>query len=179
AEISWSIIDELMGQNPQLGFPEYFWIMGALFFMAGFAYFTVYTYKKYQASKKSIITLVLVTLVSAAIVTYLIGNFIVGFQEGESVFEIFLDYYYPVTSAIILILSISVYSFYKELEELGKPLLFLALSTVVGFIADMLYTYWSWNDIYGVPGLISDSLYGIDYILSAAAFYLLFRLAKK
>ncbi|MFH2027581.1 MAG: hypothetical protein ABIJ08_00445, partial [Nanoarchaeota archaeon] len=108
AEISWSVIEELMGQNPQLGFPEYFWIMGALFFMAGFAYFTVYTYKRYQASKKSIITLILVTLVSAAIVAYLVGNFIVGFQEGESVFEIFLDYYYPVTSAIILILSISV-----------------------------------------------------------------------
>jgi len=177
AEIMWSIIS-WTGGSPALSITEYFWIIGSVLLFSGFMYFAVFMCKVKGETKKCVLRLVTMGAVAIAVPSYLVGNFIIGFQQGESAFEIFLDYFYPISSALILIASLSVYSFFKKAEELGKPLLYLAISAFFLFLGDMFYTYYSWNDIYGITGLLSDSFYAVQYILAAIGFYLLFKLLR-
>ncbi|MBU0615477.1 MAG: hypothetical protein KJ601_05260 [Nanoarchaeota archaeon] len=174
AELIWHMIT-LAGGDPSLGIAEYFWVIGAVFVFSAFAYFAAYMYKEHKEYKKGLLLLVSSSVVALGLLYYLIGNFIVGFQTGERALEMFFDYYYPISSALILIASVNVYLFFKKLKDFGHPLLFLAISSLFTFLGDMAYTYYSWNDIYGIIGLLSDSFYCIEYILAAIAFYMLFK----
>ena len=178
AEIWWEIV-VLSGSDPALGTAEIFWIAGILFFILGYGYFTFYMYKEHQKTGKGIILTGAATIIAGSIVYFLITNYIFGYQSGETTYEIFLDYFYPITSAIILVLVIAVFMFFKDIGNIGKPLLLLAIGSTFSFLADMLYTYYSWNEIYGIPGILSDSFYSTDYLLSAVAFYMLWRMGMK
>lgn len=149
-----------------------------IFVFSGFIYLAVFLYREQDNHGKGLWLMGFISVISALVIYYLIGNFILGFQGGESVFEIFLDYFYPIGSALILISTIFIYTSFRELDALGTPLLLLTLSAFSTFVADMLYTYYSWNDIYGIAGVLSDSIYAIDYLLSFAAFFMLSKLMK-
>lgn len=175
AELVWDVLT-LMGKEPELGVPDYLWVAGMIFVFAGLFYLALYMLKQHKERiwERSVIVLS-VAVISAGILYYLIGNFILGFQEGESAFEIFLDYFYPIGSAMIFIVSVATYTFYKELKALGKPLLMIALSVLFTFIADMFYTYYSWNEVYGITGLLSELFYVGEYVFAAVGFYLLYK----
>src|SRR3989344_2769612 len=173
AEVSWSILSIAAGQEIIIGFPDYFWIAGIIFFLFGYYYFAFYMHKKHGEVLEGSLIMGLTAVITTVLVFYLMLNFIIGYQEGETTFEIFLDYFYPATSALILIPSVVVYIFLKRLRKLGTPLLLLALSNLVTFLGDMLYTYYSWNDIYGLAGVLSDIFYVFQYLLAFIAFFIL------
>ncbi len=153
AEWMWSIIF-FMGENPMLGIPDYLWIFGMLFVFAGFFYFVIFMCKEEKKAKKCLNHLIISSLVCGVILAYLIGTLIIGQQHGESGFEIFLDYFYPIFSAIIFITALLTYNFFKDLEDFGKGIMYLVLSVFFTFFGDLLYVYYSWNDIYGLIGLL-------------------------
>ncbi|PIN87176.1 hypothetical protein COV19_00805 [Candidatus Woesearchaeota archaeon CG10_big_fil_rev_8_21_14_0_10_44_13] len=175
AELSWNIIGQRTGQTTFVGFPDYFWIAGVVMVFSGFLYFSYKMYQRHGSLQKGISIMSIATAFSYLIIYYLISNFILGAQAGETSFEIFLDYFYPISSAAIFIISLSTYAFFRRLETLGRPLLFLVLYNASSFCGDMLYTYYSWNDIYGMPGLLSDGFYTLSYILSFVAFLMISR----
>lgn len=175
AELAWSFISSILKMSPELGIPDILWIIGELLVLSGFAYFAVFMYKEYGKLKKGLTIIAIASIASASIIYYLISNFMTGQQAGKSAFEIFIGYFYPIASTLILISTLSVYLFFRELKEIGRPLILFALSRAFTFGGDTLYTYYIWNGTYGVPGVLSDGFYIIEYMLSALAFYLLLR----
>lgn len=170
AEGWWTYLYYGLGNINVVTSADIFWVAGYFVVFAGFIYFASQMYKIHGGLKKGLVTTGIVTIVSAAVLFYLIGSLILGFQEGESAIEIFLDYFYPIASAVLIISSIAIYQFYKEAKAVGTTLLLVALSILAYFVGDMFFTYYSWNEIYGVPGLISDVSYIIGDIVAIFAF---------
>ena len=175
AEISWDVLEFIFGMSPELGVPDYFWIVCTSFLFIGFTYFSISMFREHGEIKKGVIVISISAVICAGILYWLIGSYILGFQQGESAFEMFIDYFYPIMSALIVISTLSVYIFFKRFPTLGIPLLLLAIGSMMSFGGDMLYTYYSWNELDGILELVSDSLYTFDYAISAAAFYMLLK----
>jgi len=173
AEILWDILFEISGEFPIGGVPDLLWPIGYFFMLAGLACFAVYIYRQHGQLKKGVAVMAATGIISALIVYYLISRYIIGFQQEETTIEMILDYFYPIMSAMILTASVNVYLFFRKLENFGIPLLYIAIANLLNFVGDMLYTYYSWNDIYGLAGVISDSSYALAYLLIAYAFYIL------
>jgi len=91
----------------------------------------------------------------------------------------FLDLYYPIGSAVILIALLPILFFFRK-AKIETPLLFLALSMLFTFFGDMCWTYYTWNGMeYGIIGILSDFLYMIEYIFITIGFYLFSRRQNK
>jgi uncharacterized membrane protein len=176
AEIGWSYIQFVLEQDPTAGVMDYFWIVGVFFLFFGFLHLNSFLLKNSNKKVKNYLILGLVGFFSGVIIFYLITTFIMGNQAGESSFEFFLDYFYPISSMILLVLSFNIYLFFKEFDKLKWPFLLLAVSTLFAFIGDTTYTYYAWNDIYGVVGLVSDISYSIGYLFSSISFYVMFKI---
>jgi len=175
AELAWDFTQYILKESPELGIADVLWIIGHLLVLAGFAYFAAYVRKQYGKLKKGLILIVTAGAIPALAIYYLIHNFALGQQIGKSAFEIFIDYFYPIVSALILVSTLSVYLFFRELKEIGTPMLLFAARAVFVFAADMTYTYYSSKGVYGILGVLSDGFFGIGYVLSALAFYLLIK----
>jgi hypothetical protein len=172
AEIVWEVLG-LIGMQTNVSIADAFWIPGYLLVIAGFSYFASYMYRAHGESAKGIATMAVIGIISFSIVYFLISQYIFGFQEGESVVERIFDYLYPTMSALILISTTATYSFFRKIERFGKYLLVLAITALLWFVGDMLWVYYTWNEVYGISGVISDSSYVIGYLLSVFAFYAL------
>jgi len=172
AEVSWDII-ELMGGVAALGIPEFFYIIGSLTAIGGFGYLSYYLYKAHGLGKKFTYTILFAALISL-IIFYMTYFFILGNQEGESSFEIFLDYFYPISSALIVIFSFSAYFFFEKFKKFGNQILLLAVAFFAMFLADMLYTYYTWNEITGITAIMSDSLFILFYLIGALVMFKLY-----
>ena len=173
AEISWTIMEKFLGISPELSFPDVFWVIAQILLLSGFVYFGYFMYKqKGHKNPRTIILSLLVAIISGGIVYYLVSTLLIGSHEGVSLFEIFLDYYYPIIAALIVVASVSVYTYFKD-AEFGNYILLIAIGAFFSFVGDTLYTYYSWLEIYGLPGVISDFSYGTDYLLATIAVYLL------
>ena len=179
AEILWSIIELVLLESPELGLPDVLWVIGYFIELVAFVYLSAHFYQHYGKRKQGILLMGLISIAVAALVGFWINTTIIGFQEGESTFEIFLDYYYPIISALVFIFAANTYLFFKELKAFGFPMLLLALAAGSDFVAENIYAYCSWNNIYGFLGVISDSFYIIAYLLVSAGFYFMIKLISK
>lgn len=177
AEISWSILS-FLGRDPAVGFADILWIIGIFLLFFGFSYLAILTYKEQGNFKKFLWIFGAGMIFSGAILFYLINNFIFGAQQGESLIEIFLDYLYPISSAFIFIPSLYLYFSFEEMGAMGKAMFFLVLSNFGSFVGDMLYTYYSWNEIFGVVGVISEIGYIFQYVFAFIAFFMLSKIIK-
>ena len=175
AEVLYEVLFAI-GAYTYPSFVDWLWLGGYLFVFSGFSYFSYYMYSSRGELAKGISITAAVAIFSGAVVYYIISTYILGAQGGESQLEIFFDYFYPIASMAVFISGISVYLFFRKLKEIGVPIFLLAFSSVFDFTANMLYTYYTWNGVYGVAGVISDSLYIVYYVLAVLAFYKLSRL---
>ncbi len=171
AEISWDILSS-QGFSPELGFPDIMWVLSYLLLFFAFTYFSVYLYKKNRRIVTGLAITSILAIFSGFIVFFITYNYITGFEIGNSYLELFLNYFYPIVSLLIFISTISIYLFFNKLKNFGLPFLHLAVAYFFNFWGDILYSYYSWNDIYGWYGVISDSCFAISYLLIAIAFIL-------
>lgn len=178
AEILYSIMTMVTDKVSYTGVPDYFWMTGAIIFIIAYSYFSFFMYRQHGKMKLGLPIVALVFLVSASLVYYIISNYILGYQYGETAFRAFLDYYYPITSAAAFIASVSVFIFLGHLRDVGGPMLLLASSNLAAFFGDTLLTYYSWGEFYGRAGVLSDAFYILQYVFSFAAFLLLYNVLK-
>lgn len=178
AEVIYSVQYDIVGGTPNLGIPDFFWSIGYVLTLLGYLFFTIYMYSQHGQVKRGIIVTALTGIASVSIVFYLLQTYVFGFQAGESSLEMFLDYFYPIMSALIVMFSVNVYLFFRKLKNIGTALMYVAIGNILAFIGDMAYVYYSWNEIYGPVGVISDTFYLAQYIITAIAFYTLFKKIK-
>lgn len=176
AELIWDGMQFFMGIEPELGLPDILWTLSYIFTLAGYSLFARMMINDNPNEKNKIFAILGVGLLALFIAGYLIKTLILGNQEGESMFEMFLDIYYPIISAMVVMAAFTVFLFFKKIPQLGFPLMLLGVSKTCDFIGNIAYTYYSWNEIYGLIGVIADVFFTLDYVLGAVAFYMLFRL---
>ena len=163
-EWTWSYHVYILGNDPYPSIGDLFYVLGYIFEAGGFIYLAAFSYNasKNKEKLRSWMSGALIIAVGASF--YLLNWLIIPFHEWGSSLEAMLDLYYPIASSILLVSTIPAYLLFRGLK-IEKPLLLIALSALFGFMGDFLFSYYSWNDIYGVIGILSDLFYTIDYLL--------------
>ena len=181
AQVSYTIMVQVGYDYPALHITDFIWMIGYILVFYGFTYFSIKMYKEREKIGQGLTYIISSLLIVGGIIGYLIGKYILGFQTGESLLQIFFDYFYPVASGLIFVASISAYLFFREVPVIKTPLLLLAITNTIYLVGDIFYTYYAWNEIYRIPGIISTGSYIVGDIIAITAFYLLFSLlgAKK
>ncbi|MDD5496801.1 MAG: hypothetical protein PHP46_06890, partial [Candidatus Omnitrophica bacterium] len=176
AEVIWSVLS-LLGKDPAFGIAEYFYIAGYVGSIIALVYFSKMSLK--DAGRKEVISLAAFGTIFALFAAASIVYIMMAYGKEVPLYEMFIYYFYPVGSAVLFILSSSIYVFFRKTENVQKPLLLISVSFLFAFFGDVLYTYYSLNEVYGAAGVTSDIFYLVDYSLVAIAFYLLsFRLKE-
>ncbi len=168
-EVSWYLIFDVFQQNPALSMPDFYWVIGSLFLFLAFTIFSVHMHNRHGNTNKSIILLIFSVILLGSVFLYL--NQLDITQEGNTAGKIFLGYFYPFISSLILISSVSVYLFYEKISALRNNLLFLLIANASFLIGDLLYTYSAIKRSYDLVGVLSDFLYISAYLLCVISFF--------
>ncbi len=173
AEASWDFMDKVMKKDPTGSIIEIFWVIAYLLAISGFLYFGCSMAKANKKLGKGIAAVGTSAVFVSVLLYYIIASFIMP-ADIEWSFFTFLNFFYPIGSAVRLISSSFVYVYLKSLK-VALPILLISLGIFCAFVGDMLYSYESWRNSYGVLGVIYDSLYAVEYMLAFLAFYIFSR----
>ncbi len=173
AEVTWFVIFDIFNQLPSVSMPDLYWFVGSLSLLAGFATFSSHMYQQHGQLGKGIALLSITALVLGFLLYFVLSSYLI--PTGKPRDEIFVGYFYPITSLLILISSVSVYLFFDRVQQVGNVLLILALANLAIFVGDVLYTYYKFDNIYGTTAMASDVLYALAYLLCAGALFTLWR----
>lgn len=152
--------------------PDFLFIIGYAFEIFAFSFFIVYFCKMRDYPLKCLFGVFVLALILMILPYFFVSNFILN---GESVegFYGFILYFYPMISVFFAVLSFRVYLFFRQDKVLARPFLLLFLAGFSDLIAEPIYSYIDWNEIFGILGVATNFFYMITYILTTIAFYLL------
>jgi hypothetical protein len=171
AELSWYLIFNVFNQLPSVSMPDFYWVVGDVFLLLGFITFSFYMHREHGNWSKSSFLIIFSLVVIFGVIFYLSMVDLTSVEKNSGV--VFLSYYYPLVSSLILISSTNVYLFFDKIDKFKTSLLFFMIANIGFLIADLLYIYYSANNIYGLPGILSDVLYIITYLLCSGSFLFL------
>lgn len=160
-ELTWYLLYDVFKQLPHTSMPDFYWVIGQLCLLAGFL---LYSWDAYRERETHGAWIQLGLALIFSIVLYL---FLGPLISGKSAGQVFLGFFYPVMSALILVASISIYLFSSE-----RPLLMFVAANAGFLIGDVLYIYYSATGGYGLLGVLSDLLYVAAYGLCGIALML-------
>ncbi|MBI2661928.1 hypothetical protein HYX11_00530 [Candidatus Woesearchaeota archaeon] len=169
AEMTYFVIYDIFNQTPSASMPDLYWFFGAISLFLGFTIFSIYLYNKHSQLKKGIVLLLSAGAIMGILLYYVLTTTIMA--EGKSPEETFLGYFYPIASGLILISSASIFLFFERLDEIEITLLYLLFANIGIFLSDILYTYYTFQGVYGSIGALSDTLAAVAYGLCTYAFF--------
>ena len=168
AEISWYLIFGYTKQLPSASIPELYWILGSFVLLMGFIYFSVAMHKEHGKIGKGLTIMGIAGIISG-VVLYLILSSTLSHTKAEGI-ELFLIYFYPILSTLILVFSINVYLFFDKIKGWGTAFFLLVTANIANLAADLTFNYSGLEFGYGTLSLISDGLYTLGYLLCVIAF---------
>ena len=177
AEMSWFLIFDVFEQLPSVSMPDFYWVIGSICLLIAFATFSFHMHKQH-GSWSQILAQALFAVIVFGIVLIFLVNMNIG-NAGESTGEIFLGYFYPIASSLILIFSGSVYFFLEKLDQYKETFFLFLIANGSFLLSDLLYVYYTANNTYGFLGFLSDSLSIVAYLLCALSFFFLLQHTRK
>ncbi|MBU0461974.1 MAG: hypothetical protein KJ574_05290 [Nanoarchaeota archaeon] len=173
SELGWDIWTRLAGSlPPAVSWLDTFWICGYFFIIPAFAYFNIFMLEKHENQKKGLTVLAAAAILIAVFTYFVMARFAIPAIGGSDPLQLFVYLFYSIGSGIMVVLSVSVYTFFKEVEAISKPLVLLAIGAGATYFGDMLYAHYLLNNVYGWSGVFSDLFYAIGYGTWALALYL-------
>lgn len=168
AELLWYLIYTVFGESAGASMPDFYWVTGSLLILISFATLAITLSRQHQDINKFPILLVIgVALVAIMLIyTSMIG------LAGRGAGNLFLGYFYPISTALIVTFSMSAYFYRSRIAHFGRNLLWLFFASVAYLIADMAYVYTTVQG-YGPVGVLSDVMYIAAYGLSALSFLMM------
>ena len=168
-ELLWIVLDS-SGLAAYPSVADYAYITGYLLYLAGLA---IIGYQLVKARGLASVNWRAVTaLVIGSLATYwLIASLIIGHTAAAWTMESALDYAYPLLSFFLLVAAAYTYEAFKG-GPIDLPFKLILIGFVANYVADFMFTYYTWNGIYGFPGILSDLLYFANYSLNMAAMFL-------
>lgn len=164
-ELTWYLIYMVFEVNPSVGMPDFYWVTGAFFMLISFIVLSSMLYRSYGQKQK-----LLPLAASGALLLILVSLYVYAAGSGGPEDGSFLSYFYPLSTALILISSANLLLFYRYLGSVEINLLPLFFANI-GFLGgDLLYAYWG---VSGFLGVLAQVFYVLAYGLSAFAFFTL------
>ena len=166
-EVTWYLINNIFNTIPTAGMPDFYWVTGAGFMILSFVALSRVLHQSYGDNHKLLPLLLVGGALMLGVIIYVSTSLSNGVGEGDSVF---LAYFYPLSTALILLLSANLLLYFHQLGQFEKDLLYLFFANI-GFLGgDLLYIYWNASNLLG---FFSDIFYFFAYGLSAFAFFTL------
>ncbi len=162
-EVLLSLVRIVFKTDPLLGMSDFYWVLGSVFQIIAFAGLA-YSLHAFHRDRSKAMLMVVIGIALLAAVLFSVA----GFGRETAGAGLFLVFYYPLSTALIVALSLSIPFFYHGLELLGMPLLLLFTANVIYLAADMSYSG------AGIT-ILSESLYTAAYSLSAVSFIALWK----
>jgi len=175
-ELAFYLLFDVFSQFTEADMPDFYWISGTIFMFMGFLIFTISMFKNHGDAKKAGFLFILGIIILGGIIFFV--NTIHS-TTGNVTESVFLNYYYPIMSALILILSVSALIFMDKVGEYKNIFLYLMVANLGSLIGDILYVIYTNMDNYGLIGIVSDLSYIIAYGLVAIAFMKLVSMIKR
>ena len=164
-ELAWYLLFEVFGEAPVVSMPDFYWVLGSGALLLAFTLFSVHIHQNHGDAKTGMLLLVVGAVLLGAVIYY-INGVDVGSTEGS----VFLGYYYPIASVLILIASISVYIFEDKINAFRGNLLLFLVANIAFLLGDLLYINYSVAGTFGVIGVVSEVLYMVAYFLCGYSF---------
>ncbi|MFH1276526.1 MAG: hypothetical protein ABIH82_05435 [Candidatus Woesearchaeota archaeon] len=161
-EIALYLIEVVIDKPSFPGISDVYWVGGAFFILVSFMALTFHLIKNNPGSKIS--TLSIIGIILVALVLFVLFGVTLG-TSGH-----FLNYFYPIMSALIVTFGLSVIFFSSYIGNLSQPLFLFLLASLFILIGDVFYTYTLAESVYGFAGLVADMAYLSGYLLSFIAF---------
>lgn len=175
-ELLWFLIFVVFGEVAPAGMPDVYSVAASLFILLSFVLLTITMFKTYGESKKITGLLAAGAVLVVAVILY---NSVQGiFQDAKTGGHLFLAFFYPITTSLIVTFSASVLFFWRKMEVFGQSLLLLFIANVAFLLADVLYIDTTLHG-YGVLGILSSMSYIAAYGLSSLAFIALLLKARR
>jgi len=165
-ELTWYLIIQVFEETPSAGMPDFYWITGALFMLLSFAALSNSLHQAYGENRKFYPLLIASALLILGIVIYVSATI----SSEVSGANRFLSYFYPLSTALILIFSANPLLYFKRLDSFEVHLVYLFFANL-GFLGgDLLFSYESSSL---ALSFLSNILYIFAYGLSAFTFFTL------
>lgn len=165
-ELTWYLIYLVFETTPSAGMSDFYWVTGAFFMLISFIALSSMLYRSYGQTHKLLPLGVFGSLLLIFVFFYV---FITGSGDAEGG-SVFLKYFYPLMTSLILISSANLFLFYRYLGSTEANLVPLFFANI-GFLGgDLLYAYWGASGLFGI---LAQTSYILAYGLSAFAFFTL------
>src|SRR3989339_88758 len=177
AEVCWFLILGIMDQTLSASMPDFYWVVGSVFLLLAFCIMFIQLYRQHGELNHLLIMLVLGVIILGGISYFTYS--LVQLEAPKTSGDLFLSYFYPLMSALILVLSFGVYLFFERIDRFAHNLLLLSVANAAFLIGDLLYTVITIKKEYGFYGFLSDVSYIVAYFLCSFSFlWLLFHLRR-
>ena len=164
AELVWTLYTVFLERDP---FPS----IGDFFYILGYIPLIYVLYNKTKSipvtpeKNRYLLSLVSVFILTLLSIFLIIIPIIQEMIRGYNIFEGIILFLYPLLDLLLLFYSIALYSKYAG-GEIEIPWLVLTLAILFNYIADLIYLYEDWNEIY-TSHTWSDDLFVTFYCLTA------------
>ncbi len=167
-ELSWYLLFKVFEMPPTVSIPDLYWVSGSAVMFLSFIALSYTLYKNNGELSKLNILLILGAIL-AVVVTYFVST--IDLEATKSQGNVFLGYFYPIMSTLILITSANLLFHFRNVDPYEQKLILLFYANIGFLLGDLLYIYTSSQGIYGTLGMISDLAYIGAYCLSAVTFF--------
>lgn len=168
-EVSWLVCEVVLGVDPFPSIADIFWLAGYIPFLIGL----IIAIRETRVSLLSARTLFLFMVIGCVIAVSLVFLIQPIFKSTEiSLVEKLLDLAYPLLDLILIILTLVLLILYEK-GSLGKPWLIILASFMLFTTADLLFSYFTWMDVYErFPYCLIDLFWIAAYLaISLGAMY--------
>ena len=165
AELTWYLLFRVFEQIPAVSMPDFYWVAGSVALFVAFSTFSIHIHRNHGNAKTSLLLLAVGVLILGAVLYY-----VTGIDVGNTEGSIFLSYYYPLASALILIASASVYLFEDKIDAFRGDLLLFLVANIGFLLGDLMYINYSVSGVFGAMGVASELLYIVAYFLCGYSF---------
>jgi hypothetical protein len=181
-ELTRFLIIDIFQKDPTVSMPDFYWVFGIICLLVAFTLYSIYLHQNHGNTAKSLTLMLATIIILGGVFLYFYSfNF---FSEGSTFGEQFINYFYPLATALTLLASFNVFLFLEKAGTFTKGLLFFVVANASTLLGDLLFSYFKYahyaeKGLYGLIGLTMDSAYLIGYGLYALAFlYLLLNLKE-
>ena len=168
----WYYFDQINAGNADL-----FWVTGSVLMLVGFMAFAWHLYNERSSSRKAGFITLLVTAVVVLAIYMTISN-VSSIGNEPNQFQLFLDYFYPISGGLIILFAGFVFFFSEKIPFINTAMYLFATANMVSFLGDFLGLYLP-EGTYGIFGASIDGLYLAQYVISFFAFAVLNDALKK
>jgi hypothetical protein len=139
---------------------DVFFTAGSLLIIVSFSVL-LHSMEKVKLQIKEIFIFMTSLIFTLAILSYEFYTFILPNIDHDISIGNILNFFYPISSVLIFY-----FAYFYQINKEKKGFLFYIMSSFFFmFIGDMLFTYTSWTNTYGIIGLVHDISYLLGYLI--------------